>query len=131
MMKRRLSTVSGAADGSPSLDAMYSKFIHQRRTLEEDSSSDNSSLFSSNSDEGSCSTDSTSDSISTDDFADYIFGDLGRGSGGMLRNSDSNISPALSSSPHSRYFPSSDIDPHDSVLPHPTGFQPPLPQVQR
>ncbi|ESW13253.1 hypothetical protein PHAVU_008G181000 [Phaseolus vulgaris] len=138
IMKRRLSTVSGArvnltsADGSPSLDdAIYSKFLHQRRILEEDLSSDNSSLISSNSDEGSCSTDCTSDSTSTDDFADYIFGDLGRSSGGMLRNSDSNISPALSSSPHSRYFPSSDIDPHDSVLLHPTGFQPPLPQVKR
>ncbi|CAJ1971680.1 unnamed protein product [Sphenostylis stenocarpa] len=136
VIKRRLSTVSGAgvnltsADGSSSLDAIYSKFLHQRRILEEDSSSDNSSLISSTSDEGSCSTDSTSDSTSTEDFADYIFGDLGRGSGGMLRNSDSNISPALSSSPHSRYFSSSDIDPHDSVLLHSTGFQPPA-RVQR
>ncbi|BAT81929.1 hypothetical protein VIGAN_03184600 [Vigna angularis var. angularis] len=115
VVKGRLSTVSGAGvnltsvDGSPSFDAIYSKFLRQRRILEEDSSSDNSSLISSNSDEGSCSTDSTSDSTSTDDFADYIFGDLGRGSGGTFRNSDSKISPSLSSSPHSRYFPSCDI----------------------
>lgn len=116
VVKGRLSTVSGAGvnltsvDGSPSFD-VYSKFLRQRRILEEDSSSDNSSLISSNSDEGSCSTDSTSDSTSTDDFADYIFGDLGRGSGSMFRNSDSKIAPSLSSSPHSRYFPSFDIWP--------------------
>ncbi|XP_027940412.1 ubiquitin carboxyl-terminal hydrolase 17-like [Vigna unguiculata] len=115
IVKGRLSTVSGAgvnltcADGSPSLDTMYSNFLRQRRIWEEDSSSDNSSLISSNSDEGSCSTDSTSDSTSTDDFAGYIFGDFGCGSGGTFRNSDSNISPALSSSPHTRYFPSCDI----------------------
>jgi len=100
IMTRRLCTVCGAgvtfADVSPSLDAIYSKFLHQRRIFEEDSSSDNSSLISSNSDEGSCSTDSISDSTSTDDFADYIFGDSGRGSGGMFRNSDSRISPVFS-----------------------------------
>ncbi|KAK7385384.1 hypothetical protein VNO78_31101 [Psophocarpus tetragonolobus] len=111
MKARRLSTASGAgvnftcSDGSPSLDTIYSKFLLHKRILEEDSSSDNSSLISSNSDEGSCSTDSTSDSTGTDDFADYIFGDLGRGSGGMLRNSD--------------------IDPYDSVSPYSTGLQPP------
>ncbi|RDX67763.1 Ubiquitin carboxyl-terminal hydrolase 16, partial [Mucuna pruriens] len=130
MKSRRVSTVSGAGECttslnspncSPSLDTIYSRFLHPKRILEEDSSSDNSSLISSNSDEGSCSTDSTCDSTSTDDFADYIFGDLGRGSGNMLRNSDSNISSALSSSPHSRYFPSSDIDTCDSVFPPPSG----------
>ncbi|KAF8024792.1 hypothetical protein BT93_F1846 [Corymbia citriodora subsp. variegata] len=41
----------------------------------EDSSSDVSSLFSSNSDEGSCSTISTRDSPSYDDLSDFIFGD--------------------------------------------------------
>ncbi|KAH1061448.1 hypothetical protein AAZX31_02G199300 [Glycine max] len=129
MKSRRLSTGAGvnltSPGGSASLDTLYSKFLHSKRILEEDSSSDNSSLISSNSDEGSCSTDSTADSTSTDDFADYIFGDVGRGAGGMLRNSDSNICPALPSFPHSGYFPSSDIDQHDSVvLPHSTGFQP-------
>ncbi|KAG4954843.1 hypothetical protein JHK87_040437 [Glycine soja] len=128
MKLRRLPTGAGvnltSPDGSPSLDTLYLKFLHPKMILEDDSSSDNSSLISSNSDEGSCSTDSTSDSTGTDDFADYIFSDVGRGAGGILRNSDSSISPALSSSPHSRYFPSSDID-HDSiVLPHSTGFQP-------
>ncbi|TKY56325.1 Ubiquitin carboxyl-terminal hydrolase 16 [Spatholobus suberectus] len=131
MKSRRVSTVSGVGecitslsspDGSPSLDTIYSKFHHHPKSiLEEDSSSDNSSLISSNSDVGSCSTDSTSDSTSTEDFADYVFGDLGRGSGGMLRNPDSDISSAL----NSRYLPSSNIDPYDSVFPHSTGFQPP------
>ncbi|KAL2317638.1 hypothetical protein Fmac_031514 [Flemingia macrophylla] len=117
MKSRQVSTVSGAgermtslppSDGSLSLDTIYMKFA--KRILEEDSSSDNSSLISSNSDAGSCTTDSTCDSTSTDDFADYIFGDLGRCSGGMLST---------------RYSPSSDTDPHDSVLPHSTGFQTP------
>lgn len=42
-----------------------------------DSSSESSSLFSSFSDEGSCSTESTNDSSSTGDFSDYIFGEVG------------------------------------------------------
>nr|KYP47259.1 Ubiquitin carboxyl-terminal hydrolase 17 [Cajanus cajan] len=135
MKSRRVSAVSGAGecitslsspDGSLSLDTIYSKFHQRKRILEEDSSSDNSSLLSSNSDVASCSTDSTCDSTSTDDFADYIFGDSGRGSGGMLRNSDSNIFSALPSSPlKSIYSASSDMDPYDSVLPHSTGFQTP------
>lgn len=116
MKMRRVSTASGAgecitSDCSPYLDTIYSKIHHLKRILEEDSSSDNSSLISSNSDECSCSTDSTSDSTSTDDFADYVFGDLGRGSVIMLRNSDSNIP--------------SDTDPYGSVFWHSTGFQPP------
>ncbi|XP_061348048.1 ubiquitin carboxyl-terminal hydrolase 16-like [Gastrolobium bilobum] len=90
-------TSSISPNGSPALETIYSKFHHLRRILEEDSSSDNSSLISSNSDEGSCSTDSTCESTSTDDFADYIFGDLGRGWCGKLRNSDSDTSSALPS----------------------------------
>lgn len=42
-----------------------------------DSSSDSSSLFSC-SDEASCSTESTRNSTSTEDFSDYIFGNLDR-----------------------------------------------------
>ncbi|XP_023524046.1 ubiquitin carboxyl-terminal hydrolase 16-like [Cucurbita pepo subsp. pepo] len=49
-----------------------------RRYFEEDSSSDNSSLISSASDEGSYSTESTRDSTSADELSDYIFGDSGR-----------------------------------------------------
>ncbi|KAJ6823961.1 ubiquitin carboxyl-terminal hydrolase 17-like [Iris pallida] len=45
-----------------------------------DSCSDCSSLFS-YSDEGSCSTESTRDSTSNDEYSDYIFGDSGRFSG--------------------------------------------------
>ncbi|KAK7301113.1 hypothetical protein RJT34_11974 [Clitoria ternatea] len=135
-MKRHASTVSGAGefmtssispDGSLALDTIYSKFHHLKKILEEDSSSDNSSLISNNSDEGSCSTDSTLDSTSTDDFGDYIFGDKGPGWGGMLRNSDSDVSPALSPAAlNSRRLPmpTYDTDPCDSVLPHATGCQP-------
>ncbi|XP_061350061.1 ubiquitin carboxyl-terminal hydrolase 17-like [Gastrolobium bilobum] len=120
-------TSSISPDGSPALEkTIYSKFHHLRRILEEDSSSDNSSLISSNSDEGSCSTDSTCESTSTDDFADYIFGDLGRGWDGKLRNSDSDTSSALPSSLlNSRHLSRSDMDPYDSVFPHATGLRPP------
>ncbi|CAL0319303.1 unnamed protein product [Lupinus luteus] len=104
-------------DGSPTLDSFYSKFHHLRRILEEDSSSDNSSLLSSNSDEGSCSTDSTRDSTSTDDFSHYIFGDSGNGWSTTWRNSDSEFSPTRSSSLNSRHSPRSDVDRHDSVSP--------------
>lgn len=48
------------------------------RIFEEDSSSDNSSLISGTSDEGSYSTESTRDSASADELSDYIFGDPGR-----------------------------------------------------
>ncbi|XP_027368291.1 ubiquitin carboxyl-terminal hydrolase 17-like isoform X2 [Abrus precatorius] len=141
---RHVSTLSGAGEnmtsstfpaGSHTLESIYSKFHHLKRILEEDSSSDNSSLISSNSDEGSCSTDSTCDSTSTDDFTDYIFGDSGRVLGGILRNSDTDISSALSSSHlNSRHLPSSDVDPNDSVFQLATGFQlqppPPGPRVE-
>ncbi|XP_058759692.1 ubiquitin carboxyl-terminal hydrolase 16-like [Vicia villosa] len=65
----------------PALETIYSKFHRMKSIMEEDSSSDSSSLLSNNSDECSCSTDSTSDSTGTDEFADYIFGNSGRGGG--------------------------------------------------
>ncbi|XP_019455632.1 PREDICTED: ubiquitin carboxyl-terminal hydrolase 16-like isoform X3 [Lupinus angustifolius] len=86
MKARHVSTDSGAVecmtssislDGSPTFKTLHSKFDHMKRILDEDSCSDNSSLISNNSDEGSCSTDSTRDSSSTEDFGDYIFGDAG------------------------------------------------------
>ncbi|CAL0307806.1 unnamed protein product [Lupinus luteus] len=87
MKTKHVSTDSGAAecmtsslspDGSPTFETLHrSKFHHMKRILEEDSCSDNASLMSNNSDEGSCSTDSTRDSSSTDDFSDYISGDSG------------------------------------------------------
>lgn len=136
MKSRHVPTDSGAPgcmtsvitpDGSSALETFYSKFHHMRRVLEEDSS-DNSSLFSSNSDEGSCSTDSTRDSACNEDFADYIFSDSGRGLGSsMLRNSDSDTSSSslLSSPLNSRHLPLSNMDPYDSVLPDAPGLRPP------
>ncbi|PON63476.1 Ubiquitinyl hydrolase [Parasponia andersonii] len=112
-------------EGSANYDSFYSKLHRLQRILEEDSSSDNSSLISNNSDEGSCSTDSTRDSTSTDDFSDYIFGDSGRGWNSPWRNSsDSDTSSSSSSSPlyskHSRF---SDLDHYDSVAPETDGLQ--------
>lgn len=128
---RSTSSNSGAAepisssvspDGSPTLESFYSRFHHLKKILEEDSSSDSSSLFSSNSDEGSCSTDSTRDSTSMDDFSDYIFGDSGRGWSSTWRNSDSDTSS--SSSPlNCRQSPLSDMDKYDSVSPEATNFR--------
>ncbi|KAE9615213.1 putative ubiquitinyl hydrolase 1 [Lupinus albus] len=87
MKTKHVSTDSGAAEcmtssispnGSPTFETFHhSKFHHMKRILEEDSCSDNASLISNNSDDGSCSTDSTRDSSSTDDFGDYIFRDSG------------------------------------------------------
>lgn len=128
---RSTSSNSGAAepisssvspDGSPTLESFYSRFHHLKKILEEDSSSDSSSLFSSNSDEGSCSTDSTRDSTSMDDFSDYIFGDSGRGWSSTWRNSDSDTSS--SSSPlNCRQSPLSDMDKYDSVSPEAANFR--------
>ncbi|KAK4850138.1 hypothetical protein QYF36_004171 [Acer negundo] len=88
-------------DGGPaSIESFYSGFHRLQRILEDDTSSDNSSLISSNSDEGSCSTDSTRDSSSMDDISDYIFGDSGSGWNSPWRNSsDSDTTSSLSSSP--------------------------------
>ncbi|KAI4337608.1 hypothetical protein L6164_016002 [Bauhinia variegata] len=102
---------SVSPDGSSTLDSFYSKFHRLRRILEEDSSSDNSSLISNNSDEGSCSTDSTRDSTSTEDFSDYIFGDSVLVGNGLWRNSDSDTCSSSSSSPiYSRHSPLADMD---------------------
>lgn len=111
-------------DGSPTVESFYSKVHHLQRILEEDSSSDNSSLISSNSDEGSCSTDSTRDSTSTDDFSDYLFGDSGNGWNSMWRNSDSDTCSSSSSSPlNSRHSPLSDMDRYDSVSAEAAGLR--------
>lgn len=94
---------------------------HPMRTiLEVDSSSDSSSLFSSCSDEGSCSTESTRDSISTDDISDYIFGDTGRGLTSPWRtSSDSDTSSSSSSPLYARHSPLADLDRYASG-PHET-----------
>ncbi|KAJ9146516.1 hypothetical protein P3X46_028771 [Hevea brasiliensis] len=83
-------------DSLASVESFYLKFHRLQRILEEDSSSDNYSFTSSNSDEGSCSTESTRDSTSTDDLSDYIFG----GWNNSWRNtSDSDTCSSSSSSP--------------------------------
>ncbi|KAG5031190.1 hypothetical protein AAZX31_06G089200 [Glycine max] len=113
-----------SSDDSPALASFYSKFHHLKRILEEDSSSDNSSLISSNSDEGSCSTDSTRDSTNTDDFSEYLFGDSGNGWSSVWRNSDSDTSSSSSSSPLNwGHSPLSDVDRYDSVSPVAAGLR--------
>ncbi|GMI78456.1 ubiquitin-specific protease 16 [Hibiscus trionum] len=85
-------------DTNGSIGSFYSKFNHLQRILEDSSSSDSSSLFSSNSDEGSCCTDSTRDSTSADDLLDSIFGDSIHGCNFPWRGSDSDASSSSSSS---------------------------------
>ncbi|XP_044475523.1 ubiquitin carboxyl-terminal hydrolase 16-like isoform X2 [Mangifera indica] len=83
-------------DGFASIESFYSRFHQLQKILQEDSS-DSSSLISSNSDEGSCSTDNTRDSSSTDDISDYIFGDSGSGWNSRWRNCSDSDSSSLSS----------------------------------
>ncbi|KAF5739781.1 ubiquitin carboxyl-terminal hydrolase 16 isoform X2 [Tripterygium wilfordii] len=91
-------------DNLANYESFYMKFHRIQRILEEDSSSDGYSFTSSNSDEGSCSTDSNRDSTSTDDFSDFIFGDSGR----VWSNSDTS-SLSSSSSPSPTYLRRSQI----------------------
>ena len=96
-------------DNLASVESFYMKFHRLQRILEEDSSSDSFSFTSGNSDEGSCSTDSTHDSTSTDDLSDYIFG----GWNSWQNTSDSDTS---SSSPplYSRQSPHGEMNQHGS-----------------
>lgn len=115
-------------DGSASYESFYSGYRRLQKILEEDSSSDNSSLFSNNSDEGSYSTDSTRDSASTDDLSDYIFGDSGHSYNSPSRNpSDSDTyssSSSSSSSPLcSRLSPLSYLERNASGFPETSGSQ--------
>ncbi|KAI3412767.1 uncharacterized protein J3R85_016885 [Psidium guajava] len=105
---------SMTSDGSTNIDSFYSKFHRLQRILEEDSSSDNSSLFSNTSDEGSCSTDGIRDSASADDLSDYICSDPVRGWSSPWRNSsDSDTSSSSSSSPlYSRHSPLANPEGH-------------------
>ncbi|GMI89653.1 hypothetical protein HRI_002634700 [Hibiscus trionum] len=104
-------------DAHGSIGSFYSKYHHLQRILE-DSSSDSSSLFSSNSDEGSCCTDSTCYSTSADDLLDSIFGDSIYGCNSPWRSSDSDASSSSSSSPlYSRHSPLADSDRYASGSP--------------
>ncbi|XWS21412.1 hypothetical protein CRYUN_Cryun30bG0053100 [Craigia yunnanensis] len=101
-----------------SIESFYSKYSRLQRILEGDSSSDSSSLFSSNSDEGSCCTDSTRDSTCADDLLDSAFGDSIRGCNSSWRSSDSDASSSSSSSPfYSRHSPLADLNRYASGSP--------------
>ncbi|XP_075648566.1 ubiquitin carboxyl-terminal hydrolase 16-like [Castanea sativa] len=119
---------SNPRDGSTSFVSFYTRYRQLQRILEEDSSSDNSSLLSHNSDEGSCSTDSTRDSASADDFPDCIFGDSGHGWNSPLRNpSDSDTcsssSSSYSSPSCSKHSPNSYLERNASGFPETSGSQ--------
>ncbi|KAK4571907.1 hypothetical protein RGQ29_030347 [Quercus rubra] len=119
---------SNSRDGSTSFVSFYTRYCQLQRILEEDSSSDNSSLLSHNSDEGSCSTDSTRDSAITDDFPDCIFGDSGHGWNSPLRNpSDSDTCSSSSSSCSSpmclKHSPNSYSERNASGFPETSGSQ--------
>ncbi|XWS14924.1 hypothetical protein CRYUN_Cryun35bG0050500 [Craigia yunnanensis] len=103
-------------DTPGSVEPFNSKYNRLQRILE-DSSSDSSSLFSNNSDEGSCCTDSTRDSTCADDLLDSVFGDSLRDWNSPWRNSDSDASSPSSSSPlYSRHSPLADLDRYASGL---------------
>ncbi|KAK4276877.1 hypothetical protein QN277_014978 [Acacia crassicarpa] len=118
---------SVSSNGPATLNTFNSKFHHVRRILEDDSSSDNSSLISTNSDEGSCSTDSTRYSTSTDDFSEYIFGESGCSWNNTCKNSDSDTSSSSSSSSplNLGHSPLSDKDRYDSGFPDVSGLRAP------
>uniref|UniRef100_A0A5B7AGH3 ubiquitinyl hydrolase 1 n=1 Tax=Davidia involucrata TaxID=16924 RepID=A0A5B7AGH3_DAVIN len=96
----------------------HTSFQRIQTIFEEDSSSDNSSVGFS--EEGSCSTESTRGSTSTDDFMDQIFGDLGFNWNSPRSSSDSDTSS--SSSPlYSRHSPLADLDRYSSGFPETSG----------
>ncbi|KAK8597078.1 hypothetical protein V6N13_001708 [Hibiscus sabdariffa] len=95
-------------DTPGSIESFYSKYSRLQRIFEEDSASDNSSLFGSNSDDGSCCTDSTRDSI-CDDLLDPVFGDSIHGWKTPWKSSDSDAPSSSSTSPlYSRHSPLAD-----------------------
>lgn len=106
------------SDTPSSMDSFYSKYNQLQKILEDSSSSDSCSLFSINSDEGSCSTDSTRDSTSTDDLIDSIFGYSVQGWNSPWRSCDSDASSSSSSSPlYLRHSPLADLDRYGSGSP--------------
>lgn len=100
-----------------SVESFYSKYNQLQRIFEDDSSSDSSSLFSSNSDEGSFCTDSTQDSICTDDLLDSVLGDSICDWSSPCRSSDSDASTSSSSTLYSRHSPLANLDRYSSGSP--------------
>ncbi|CAI0406005.1 unnamed protein product [Linum tenue] len=111
------SVVSDPDHEAASVESFYLKFHRLQRILEEDSSSSDNYSFtsSSNSDEGSCSTDSTRDSTSADDLSDYIFGGWNsstwRKAAADFDTTTTSSSSSSSSSPlYSRHSPLSNME---------------------
>ncbi|CAG7884280.1 unnamed protein product [Brassica rapa] len=94
-----LSSNTPGGDRPGNIQSFYSSFQRLQRILEDDSSSDSSSLFDSTSDECSCSTDSTS----MDDFADFIFGDNQGRAHGQSEAPSPTSSSSSSSPPFTRH----------------------------
>ncbi|KAF3591062.1 hypothetical protein DY000_02027252 [Brassica cretica] len=94
-----LSSNTPGGDRPGNIQSFYSSFQRLQRILEEDSSSDSSSLFDSTSDECSCSTDSTS----MEDFADFIFGDNQGRAHGQSEAPSPTSSSSSSSPPFTRH----------------------------
>ncbi|KAG7541626.1 Papain-like cysteine peptidase superfamily [Arabidopsis thaliana x Arabidopsis arenosa] len=96
-----LSSNTPGGGRSGNIQSFYSSFQRLQKILEDDSASDSSSLFDSNSDECSCSTDSTS----MDDFADFIFGDHQGRAHGQSEAPSPTSSSSSSSPPFTRHSP--------------------------
>ncbi|WCJ24728.1 Ubiquitin carboxyl-terminal hydrolase 16 [Euphorbia peplus] len=95
---RSTSNVGHLSPPPESVESFYMSFQRVQRILEQDSSSDSYSFTSSNSDEGSCSTESTRDSTSTEDLSEYIFGGWN-----VCRNTSDSDTCSSSSSPSPLY----------------------------
>ncbi|XP_022951440.1 ubiquitin carboxyl-terminal hydrolase 16-like isoform X1 [Cucurbita moschata] len=89
---------NNSSNDSSNISSFYRKFHQLQKLLEDDLTSDSSSLLSSNSDESSFSTNSSSDSTSTEDLPEYIYSDSGCGWNGLQNRSDTNSSLPSSSS---------------------------------
>ncbi|KAA0065086.1 ubiquitin carboxyl-terminal hydrolase 16-like isoform X1 [Cucumis melo var. makuwa] len=90
---------NNSSNDPSNISSFYRKFHQLKKLLEEDLTSDSSSLFSSHSDESSCGTNSSSDSTSTDDLPEYFYSsDSGCGWNGLQTPSDVDASLPSSSS---------------------------------
>ncbi|KAJ0263355.1 Ubiquitin carboxyl-terminal hydrolase 16 [Hirschfeldia incana] len=94
-----LSSNTPGGDRPGNIQSFYSSFQRLQRILEEDSSSDSSSLFDNTSDECSCSTDSTN----MEDFADFIFRDHQGRAHGQSEAPSPTSSSSSSSPPFTRH----------------------------
>ncbi|XP_022962072.1 ubiquitin carboxyl-terminal hydrolase 16-like [Cucurbita moschata] len=94
---QNLHTKINTSNDPSNISSFYRKFHQLQKLMDEDLSSESSSLLS-NSDETSCSTNSSSDSTNTDDLPEFIYSDSGCSWNGFHNASDIDASLPSSSS---------------------------------